>query len=333
MSTALCDDEAFGPVRRLVEGPLENLDDLDRIEQFARVVLLHDEIILEVMPIAYDPAWSEELNTGQSSSGLRGFVTGQTNYGQIHRYLIAGTCGSTNGYEFFGPLTRKVPEIDLAAPLLELARRNSVKLGEGFNSDSMELPGTGPNESNRLTERFDFVPDQVADDAGIRVLGRGSTTKRTISILADHPGDDARVALEFYLEFLKRIIGTFQRGGSLLFDGQFAREAIQLASRYPAALFQELDKSWQDYAQRIERQGLPFSVPPVLGIILNRSANRDAIPYVIRDLREDEWADARKKVWHLLDSLRTAQIIGRGTQNRGRIVRSVEAICIRDHGN
>jgi hypothetical protein len=138
MSTALCDDEAFGPVRRLVEGPFENLDELARIEQFARVVLLHDEITLEVTPIAYDAAWDEELNTDQSG-GLGGFVSGQTNYGPVHRYLLAGACGSTAGYEFFGPQTRRVPEIDLAAPLLELARRNAVKLGETFNFNSTSI--------------------------------------------------------------------------------------------------------------------------------------------------------------------------------------------------
>jgi hypothetical protein len=174
----------------------------------------------------------------------------------------------------------------------------------------MELPGTRPNKSDRLAARcIDFVPDQIADDAGVRVVERDSTAKRMISILADEPGDGARVALEFYLEFLKRVIGTAQQGGSLLFDGQFPREAVQLAGRYPAALFRELDKSWQDYAQRIEGQSLPFSVPPVLGMILSRSARRDAIPYVIRDLR-DEWAASRRTVWHLLDSLRTARSFG-----------------------
>lgn len=50
-------------------------------------------------------------------------------------------------------------------------------------------------------------------------------------------------------------------------------------------------------------------VPPVLGIVLTRSARRDAIPTVIRDLRY-EWSSAREKVWVLLDALRNSQTLG-----------------------
>jgi hypothetical protein len=50
-------------------------------------------------------------------------------------------------------------------------------------------------------------------------------------------------------------------------------------------------------------------VPPILSIILTHCAKRNAIPTVLRDLR-DEWAGARTKIWMLLDQLKTAHIIG-----------------------
>ena len=46
-------------------------------------------------------------------------------------------------------------------------------------------------------------------------------------------------------------------------------------------------------------------VPPVLSIILTRCTRRNAIPAIIKDLR-DEWADARAKIWALLNRLKTA---------------------------
>ena len=47
----------------------------------------------------------------------------------------------------------------------------------------------------------------------------------------------------------------------------------------------------------------------MLGIVLTRCAKREAIPTVIKDLR-DEWADARRKVWQLIDALPTCRTVG-----------------------
>jgi hypothetical protein len=76
-------------------------------------------------------------------------------------------------------------------------------------------------------------------------------------------------------------------------------------------LFRPLDQEWQSYARQAEQDGLDLLVPPVLGIVLTRCAQRDAIPTVIRDLR-DEWADARKKVWDLLYALRRCSMFDVG---------------------
>lgn len=58
-----------------------------------------------------------------------------------------------------------------------------------------------------------------------------------------------------------------------------------------------------------------FMVPPVLSIILTRCAEREAIPNIIKDLRS-EWADARAKVWMLVNRLRIAQNVSEAQEIR-----------------
>ena len=56
------------------------------------------------------------------------------------------------------------------------------------------------------------------------------------------------------------------------------------------------------------RGDLGFTVPPVRSIVLSRCARRDAIPTVIKDLR-DEWATARHKFWEQVTRLKDVQTI------------------------
>jgi hypothetical protein len=44
MSVAVCDQEAFYPLRSLVAGPFTDLRELIEVERFVRTVVLHDEI-------------------------------------------------------------------------------------------------------------------------------------------------------------------------------------------------------------------------------------------------------------------------------------------------
>jgi hypothetical protein len=113
---------------------------------------------------------------------------------------------------------------------------------------------------------------------------------------------EGNVYFTAHVQYLKRMLGVVEEGGSPLLYGKFGKKAIRVARRYPKELFRELDADWQRYAQRLQQDGLHLVVPPVLGIILTRAARRDAIPAIVRDLR-DEWADARRKVWNLLDAL------------------------------
>jgi hypothetical protein len=111
-----------------------------------------------------------------------------------------------------------------------------------------------------------------------------------------------------HVDQLKRLLNVVEQGGSVLLCGEYGQEVVATAGRYPGELFRELDNNWQSYACDVERDGLGFLVPPVLGIVLTRCARRDAIPAVIRDLR-DEWSDARKKVWNMLAALRKSRTL------------------------
>jgi hypothetical protein len=118
-------------------------------------------------------------------------------------------------------------------------------------------------------------------------------------------------------DFNKRVIWLgaldqkFLNDGTLLFTDPIFLETINRAEKFPMTLFNDLDTSWQDYAGKLDQEGIALRIPPVLGIVLTRCAHRDAIPGVLFDLR-NEWKQARKKVWDLLDSLRSAGTLDEG---------------------
>jgi hypothetical protein len=106
---------------------------------------------------------------------------------------------------------------------------------------------------------------------------------------------------ETYEESLRVVFGALRDGGSIVCETKFIRRAVETASMFPHQLFAKLDQDWAEFAKNLNTAG-PL-VPPVLSIVLTRSASRDKIPAIVRDLR-DEWAVARSKVWVLLDALK-----------------------------
>jgi hypothetical protein len=54
VKTAVCDPDAFYPVRKLVSGRFNNEQDLQHFEPFFRTVELHDEIVMELDPFPFD---------------------------------------------------------------------------------------------------------------------------------------------------------------------------------------------------------------------------------------------------------------------------------------
>ncbi|MFA6999999.1 MAG: hypothetical protein WC241_02670 [Candidatus Paceibacterota bacterium] len=120
--------------------------------------------------------------------------------------------------------------------------------------------------------------------------------------------DEGNVYYKAHIEHLQHIVSTIKKGGSALLAGQFGSAAIDASTKYPEKLFENLDQDWQQFAREVDAGKLDIMVPPVLSIILSRCARRDAIPTILKDLR-DEWADARIKVWALLGQLKTADTI------------------------
>ena len=237
MSVAVCDQEAFYPLRSLIAGPLTDLRELTEVERFVRTVVLHDEISMELEPWPYDPDSEHEFTEEEQHGGRRNVI-------------VAGGPVLT-GYDFFterlGVGKPETPDITLSSALIAAARKFSN-------------------------------------------------------------AEEGNVYYKAHIEYLQRIVSTVHKGGSALLTGEFGSAAIDTSSKYPEKLFENLDHDWQQFAREADAGELRCMVPPVLSIILTRCARRDAIPIILKDLR-DEWADARAKVWALLDQLKTVHTV------------------------
>lgn len=120
--------------------------------------------------------------------------------------------------------------------------------------------------------------------------------------------DEGNIYYKTHINYLERVVSIIREGGSALLNGQFGNAAFEVSTVYPKNIFENLDRDWQQFAREAEAGELGFVIPPVLSIILTRCARRDAIPAILKDLR-DEWADARAKVWTLLNQLKTVNTI------------------------
>jgi hypothetical protein len=163
------------------------------------------------------------------------------------------------------------------------------------------ITGYGP-----VLDGFDFFTDTAGPTRPVPEI---ELSPQLINEAARYANaGEGNVYFDAAIEYLKRLLGVVKQGGSVLVSGGFGQQVISVAGRFPEDLFRQLDRDWQDFAERIEQDGLDFLVPPVLGVILTRCARRDAIPAVLRDLRE-EWSDARRRVWQRLDALRTCRTL------------------------
>jgi hypothetical protein len=289
MDIAVCDSEAFLPMGRLVNGPFESLASLAEIERFVRTVVLHDEILMVASPIR--------------PPSCIGRTSGEHRVKELH-VVPAVSQPSLAGFDFFAndDLLTIALWNDATKELISLYGRDLDRIG--VFDQALNLIEGGRNwpyedvfvVSTLPTVDFELAPELV----------------RLAIEFANHSAPH----IEIHVRFLKRVLrSSVESGGSALLQSDFGRLAVRTARHYPHLLFQHLDTEWQNYAHQIDEAGLGLLVPPVLGIVLSRCARRDAVPRVIRDLR-DEWAGARKKVWNLLDALRVCQTLGEALEIR-----------------
>lgn len=226
-------------------GGFDNIADLQAIEHFVRTVILHDELVMEAVPLSYDPILDEEYEWTESERDA-GFRNVLVAFGPV-----------LTGFDFFtdniGPRL-PAPNINLSPALLQVARR-FANAGEG------------------------------------------------------------NAYFQAHVEFLQRVLGAVEQGGSALLTSQLGLAAISRAQAYPEELFRHLDDTWISYAEQIREDGLSLVIPPILGIVLTRCARREAIPTVIRDLRA-ELAEPRNQIWRRLDALRKARTLGEANEIR-----------------
>ncbi|HVO23043.1 MAG TPA: hypothetical protein VMW56_05385, partial [Candidatus Margulisiibacteriota bacterium] len=108
-----------------------------------------------------------------------------------------------------------------------------------------------------------------------------------------------------HVEFMQRTLGAVRAGGSAICDGDVWRAIDARATSFPAELFATLDDEWKEYARTADAGQIGPVIPPVLSIVLSRAGSRDRTCTMLQDLR-DEWADARAKVWVLVDAMKEA---------------------------
>ena len=109
-----------------------------------------------------------------------------------------------------------------------------------------------------------------------------------------------------HVEYMQRLGEVWQSGGSVVCDGDVAKEAQLVGMSFPVRLFETIDTDWTTYARAAEIGKIGPVLPPILSIVLTRCERREHIPMVLRELR-DEWADARNQVWELVDKLKASQ--------------------------
>ncbi len=157
------------------------------------------------------------------------------------------------------------------------------------------------------TRAYDFFAHGlVTPDPSVELTPRMIALARTFSHASE--GDRENPYFKAHVEYLQRVLGTVAAGGSALLAGAFGRAVEAASSQFPDVLFQQLDREWQVFAREADTGRLGLVVPPVLSIVLSRATRRDAIPQILKDLR-DEWGVARARVWALVQRLKSARTI------------------------
>jgi hypothetical protein len=117
-------------------------------------------------------------------------------------------------------------------------------------------------------------------------------------------GTDKSLYIVYGLSSYLRTLVRFHRSGAVVFSEGLVGDACQeyLFSRYPASIFDQLDEDWQKYVRYLTGPGIGVVLPPILACVLSRVNNRDEIPMIIRDIRQ-EYQSSRKSLWDYLEEM------------------------------
>lgn len=254
MKVAVCNARAFEPFHRVVVGPCTP-GDLDEAEQFARAIVLHDDI--RMLPESFRII----LGENDEARGLSPLIV------------------KTEGFETFGDyMDPSFVETSHGRELLMSATRIESDRKMFFDPFKVSVI---------------LALEQVRD--GGSAVVRDSTWQIEVVRTVDRTVKEMRHSADW-------------------------ESRLAPAERYPDSLFNQLDESWQLFAKKMARGNFDLRIPPVLGIVMTRSARRDAMPAVLLDLR-NEWAEARNKLWQRIDAFDDLRTVKEGED----LLRELEA--------
>lgn len=76
-------------------------------------------------------------------------------------------------------------------------------------------------------------------------------------------------------------------------------------SDWPRKLFEGFDEEYANASRQLRAPGISVDLPPMVALVLSRAGTRDAIPELLRDMRE-EYSHAREDLWRILREMWTA---------------------------
>lgn len=118
-------------------------------------------------------------------------------------------------------------------------------------------------------------------------------------------GEGENPYYQAYVEYFQQLIEVLGSSGSVICEGEAAERAELLGNQYPEKLFGSLDADWQRMAREIDTGRFGPMLPPIVALVLQRAQIREAIPVILRDLR-DELTTARTSVWNAIRRLKSA---------------------------
>lgn len=247
MSIALCNPDAFYPLRSLVSGPLRDATDLPKIERLIRSIILHDEVQMVMDPWP-DPGEEHEWTEEEIAAGGRNVIVA------------------------VGPTINQYQDLDL----------------------------------------LDYLPYIEAPPVEL--------SAELVQVIQDHAGVVNGPYFDAHARFISNIVATVQQGGSIVCEDSIANEVIDVSSRLPEGIFDELDRGWTELVTAADGGDVGLVVPPFLAIVLHRCANRDGILPVLADVKQ-EFQAARRALWTLLADMRAARTIQQFNEIKSELAR------------